>query len=109
MKPFRPLGDAAPDGPLEPQRMSLFRRIVHRGHTRVGPEEVHTVHAEVTDYWYRFESKRYDSPVGHFRTAPRYERVAEHLKFAFVSCQNYTYGYYSAFKDLASSSRRTRS
>ena len=80
-----------------------FRRIVHRAHTRVGPEEVHTVHADVTglrperDYWYRFESKREVSPVGHFRTAPR---RANHLKFAFVSCQNYTHGFFPAFEDL---------
>jgi alkaline phosphatase D len=81
-----------------------FRRLVHRGHTRVGPEEVHTVHAEVTglkperDYWYRFESKREVSPVGHFRTAPR---RARRLDFAFVSCQNYTHGFFPAFEDLA--------
>ena len=87
-----------------------FRHLVHRGHTRVGPEEVHTVHAEVTglkperDYWYRFESKREISPVGHFRTAPRYGTVPKHLKFAFVSCQNVTHGYFSPFNDLAQQS-----
>jgi alkaline phosphatase D len=83
-----------------------FRRIVHRGHTRVGPEEVHTVHAEVTglkptrDYWYRFESKREISPVGRFRTAPAYGTLPAGLRFAFVSCQNYTHGLFSAFEDL---------
>ena len=83
-----------------------FRHIVHRGHTRVGPEEVHTVHAEVTglkparDYWYRFESKRWISPVGRLRTAPRYGSVADSLRFAYVSCQNYTHGYFPAFEDL---------
>ena len=83
-----------------------FRRIVHRGHTRVGAEEIHTVHAEVSglrpqrEYWYRFESKRWISPVGRFRTAPRYGRVADRLDFAYVSCQNYTHGYFTAFEDL---------
>lgn len=83
-----------------------FRRIVQRGHTRVGPEEVHTVHAEVTglrperDYWYRFESKREVSPVGHFRTAPTYGTVPGRLDFAYVSCQNYTHGFFPAFEDL---------
>ena len=81
--------------------------IVHRGDTRAGPEEAHTVHAEITgglkpehEYWYRFESEGHESPVGRFRTAPRYGTVPERLKFAFVSCQNYTYGYFSAFNDL---------
>ena len=100
------LGDASYRIRFEVAKDPDFRRIVHRGHTRVGPEEVHTVHAEVTglkperDYWYRFESKRYESPVGRFRTAPRYGTVPERLKFAFVSCQNYTHGYFSAFNDL---------
>ena len=84
-----------------------FRRIVQRGHTRVGPEEAHTVHAEVRglkparDYWYRFESKKEISPVGRLRTAPKYGKVADRLDFAYVSCQNYTWGLYSAFDDLA--------
>jgi alkaline phosphatase D len=84
-----------------------FRRVVHRGHTRVGPEEAHTVHAEVTglkpgrDYWYRFESKRWISPAGRLRTAPRYGSVPDSFRFAYVSCQNYTHGYFPAFDDLA--------
>ena len=84
-----------------------FRHLVHRGHTRVGPEEVHTVHAEVTglkpgrDYWYRFESKRYVSPTGRLRTAPPDGKVPNRLRFAYVSCQNYTHGLYPAFEDLA--------
>jgi alkaline phosphatase D len=84
-----------------------FRRIVQRGHTRVGPEEAHTVHAEVRglkparDYWYRFESKKEISPTGRLRTAPKYGKVADRLDFAYVSCQNYTWGLYSAFDDLA--------
>jgi alkaline phosphatase D len=89
-----------------------FRRIVHRGHTRVIADDAHTVHAEVTglrpeeEYWYRFESKRWESPVGRFKTAPRYGRLRrhDHLKFAFVSCQNFTHGYFSPFEDLAKQS-----
>jgi alkaline phosphatase D len=84
-----------------------FRRIVQRGHTRVGPEEVHTVHGEVQglqpshDYWYRFESKDEISPVGRLRTAPPAGTTPERLTFAYVSCQNYTHGYFPAFEDLA--------
>jgi alkaline phosphatase D len=83
-----------------------FRRIEHRGHTRVAPEEIHTVHAEVSglkpgrDYWYRFESKREISPAGRFRTTPKHGKVPDSLRFGFVSCQNFTHGYFTAFEDL---------
>ena len=100
------LGDASYRVRFEVAKDPSFLDIVHRGHTRVGPEEVHTVHAEVnglkreSEYWYRFKCKEYESPVGRFRTAPRYGTVPERLKFAYVSCQNYTHGYFPAFNDL---------
>ena len=84
-----------------------FQRIVHRGQTRVGPEEVHTVHAEVKgleserDYWYRFECQGNVGPAGRMRTAPDFNKVPERLRFAYVSCQNYTHGLFPAFADLA--------
>ncbi len=101
------LGDATYRVRFEVAADPRFRRIVHRGHTRVGPEEAHTVHAEVTglrperDYWYRFESKRHISSVGRLRTAPEYGSVPDSLRFAYVSCQNYTHGYFPALEDLA--------
>jgi alkaline phosphatase D len=100
------LGDASYPVRFEVAKDPSFLDLVHRGETSAGPEEAHTVHAEVsglkreTQYWYRFESEGHESPVGRFRTAPRYGTVPEHLKFAFVSCQNYTWGYFSAFNDL---------
>jgi alkaline phosphatase D len=84
-----------------------FGRIVHRGQIRAGPEEAHTVHAEVrglqpsTDYWYRFESRGEISPLARLRTAPAYGSVPDRLRFAYVSCQNYTHGYFTAFDDLS--------
>src|SRR5215213_5839732 len=87
------LGDAGYRVRFEVAKDPSFLNIVQRGHTRVGPDEVHTAHVEINglkperEYWYRFESKQYESPVGRFRTAPRYGTVPEHLKFAFVSCQ----------------------
>jgi alkaline phosphatase D len=57
------LGDASYLVRFEVAKDPSFLDIVHRGHTRVGPEEVHTVHAEVgglkreREYWYRFECK----------------------------------------------------
>jgi len=101
------LGDATYRVRFEVANDPSFLDILHRGETGAGPEEAHTVHAEITgglkpehEYWYRFESEGHESPVGRFRTAPRYGTVPERLKFAFVSCQNYTYGYFSAFNDL---------
>lgn len=84
-----------------------FRGIVRRGAVKALPEEVHTVHAEIaglqpdTRYWYRFKFGRAISPVGRTRTAPPAGSSPAALRFAFVSCQNYTHGYYPAYADLA--------
>ena len=84
-----------------------FRRIVRRGAVRALPEEAHTVHAEIRrlrpgrEYWYRFKWGRAISEVGRTRTAPHPAWSPAALRFAFVSCQNYTQGFYPAYADLA--------
>ncbi len=51
-------------------------------------------------YYYRFSTKSANSSVGRFRTAlPPDSRQA--VKFAFFSCQDYTFGYYNAHALLA--------
>lgn len=83
-----------------------FNRIVRRGSIEALPEEAHTVHAEIaglepeTPYWYRFKWGTTISPVGRTRTAPAADAPPAAMKFAFVSCQNYTGGYYPAYADL---------
>jgi alkaline phosphatase D len=41
------------------------------------------------------------SPIGRTRTAPLAGSIPDAFRFAFVSCQNYTNGYYPAYRDLA--------
>jgi alkaline phosphatase D len=84
-----------------------FATIELSGAVRVVPQEVYTVHAEVsglrpdTDYWYRFAFGRAISDIGRTRTAPEAGSSPAALRFAVVSCQNYTHGYYPAYRDLA--------
>lgn len=84
-----------------------FRRVVRRGVERAAPEWAHSVHAEVRGlrpdrvYWYRFRVADQVSPVGRTRTAPRPGTMLRSLSFAFVSCQAYPDGYFTAYEHLA--------
>jgi alkaline phosphatase D len=83
-----------------------FARIVSRGTVPALPDEVHSVHAEVsglqpdTEYWYRFKWGPTESRVGRTRTAPLPSETPDPLRFAFVSCQNFTHGYFTPYADL---------
>ncbi len=124
-------GDPAPDGfvawtrlapdpirgggmPLRPASVGweiaaddAFRRIVKRGEARALPELAHSVHVEVAglaparEYFYRFVAGGDVSPVGRAVTAPALGAQYDQLRFAFVSCQHYEQGYYTAFRHLS--------
>jgi len=53
-----------------------------------------------TQYYYRFFTKNNSSRVGRFRTALPSSSKQE-VKFAFFSCQDYTFGYYNAHHLMA--------
>jgi alkaline phosphatase D len=82
-----------------------FRRIARRGSALAVPELAHSVHVELDgleparSYWYRFTAGDVTSAVGHLRTAPAGD--VDRVRFAFVSCQNYQDGLYTAFEHLA--------
>jgi alkaline phosphatase D len=86
-----------------------FDRIVRRGSIEALPDEAHTVHVEIaglepeTHYWYRFKFGTAESRVGRTRTAPAAGTTPRDLPFAFafVSCQNYSNGFYPAYGDIA--------
>ncbi|MFN7086271.1 MAG: alkaline phosphatase D family protein [Burkholderiales bacterium] len=84
-----------------------FRRIVRHGREIATAELAHSVHAEVKGlepgrwYWYRFHAGAATSPVGRTRTAPAADAVADRLRFAFASCQQYEQGYYVAYRHMA--------
>jgi len=50
-------------------------------------------------YYYGFRCEGVDSPVGRTRTLP--QGAASALRFAFVSCANYPYGYFNAYRRIA--------
>src|SRR5881409_1489567 len=82
-----------------------FRRVAAKGSNVALKELGHSVHVEVEGlrparhYWYRFTAGGEVSPVGRTWTAPL-ESPAQ-FRFAFVSCQNYEHGYYTAYRHLA--------
>lgn len=84
-----------------------MQKIVAKGTAIATPEFGHSVHVEVAGlkparwYWYRFTVDAGSSPIGRTRTAPAMGAKSDRMNFAFVSCQHYEYGYYTAYKHLA--------
>lgn len=84
-----------------------FRRIVQRGEASALPDLAHSVHVEVDslsparEYFYRFIAGGEISQVGRAVTAPALGAANAELRFAFVSCQHYENGYYTAYHHLA--------
>ncbi len=85
-----------------------FRNIVRKGSSLALEALGHSVHAEVDglrpgrNYWYRFIAGGEVSATGRTRTAPAGTASPDRFRFAFVSCQNYEHGYYTAYRRLAS-------
>jgi phosphodiesterase/alkaline phosphatase D-like protein len=100
-----------PAEPVEVQwevaRDASFRQVVQSGSVTALPESAHTVHVVVGDlapdrwYWYRFRDGDVHSRTGRTRTMPPPGAKADHMRFAFVSCQSWVGGRYSAYRDLA--------
>ena len=53
-----------------------------------------------THYFYRFRVGDAVSPWGRFRTLPAPNQAVPRLRLAFLSCQDYTNGYYPALTNL---------
>jgi alkaline phosphatase D len=84
-----------------------FQQIVLSGTELATPELAHTVHVEVAgllparEYFYRFKAGLEQSPVGRTKTAPAAGAAVSRMNFAFVSCQQYEHGYYTAYRRMA--------
>lgn len=84
-----------------------MRNIVQRGTASASPDWAHSVHVEVSGlepnrwYWYQFKAGDAVSPIGRTRTAPAAGTTLDQFKFAFASCQKWSEGYFSAYRDLA--------
>ncbi|MEM9385156.1 MAG: alkaline phosphatase D family protein [Pseudomonadota bacterium] len=84
-----------------------FRDVVRSGTVMALPEAGHAVSVTVpaltpnTFYWYRFSALGETSRVGRTRTFPSRFEQPEQMRFALASCQNYTAGFYAAYRDMA--------
>src|SRR5262249_7276994 len=83
-----------------------MRRVVARGVAVAPTELAHSVHVEVRglkpgrDYFYQFDVRDEESPIGHFRTAQAEHEMVDKLRFAFATCQDWPSGYYIAYRDM---------
>ena len=91
---------------LEVARDRGFHKVVARGLVRTSPTIDHSVKSRVVnlspheEYFYRFTTRGSESPIGRFRTAlPPDSR--QPVRFAFWSCQDYTFGHFNAHRLLA--------
>jgi alkaline phosphatase D len=81
-----------------------MKRLVTRGTALAPAELAHSVHVEVEglrpgrDYFYQFDVRGEESAVGHFRTAPARHDAMRELRFAFVTCQDWPSGHYTAYR-----------
>ena len=91
---------------LEVARDRDFRRVVARKTIATSAGRGYSVKARVGGlepderYYYRFETRDRNSPVGRFQTALPADSNRP-VKFAFYSCAEYSHGYYNAFEVMA--------
>ncbi len=84
-----------------------FRHVVRSGKEVATADRDHTVKVDVaglrvyTRYWYRFRALGETSPFGMTQTAPNNPRRMHALRFALISCSNYTGGYFGAYRAIA--------
>ncbi|MCW3015150.1 MAG: hypothetical protein JWO02_2242 [Solirubrobacterales bacterium] len=86
-----------------------FRKVVQRKQVRASVVRDFTARHTATglkpgtEYFYRFHTKKADSPVGRLRTL-RPADSAEPVRIGVISCQSYEAGYYTALAGLAAES-----
>lgn len=84
----------------------LANKVVRRGVATARHEYAHSVHVDVQGllpsrvYYYRFRYRSQISPIGRTKTAPAPHAHLSSLPFAFVSCQSWWGGYYTAYRHL---------
>lgn len=85
----------------------LFTQIVRTGSVVATSARDHTVHVDVTGlqsgryFWYRFKSGSLLSQVGRTRTAPDAASSPSALRFGIVTCAEYEFGHFGAYRLLA--------
>ncbi len=73
----------------------------------IGPEHDYTIQVDLdgqlqadTRYYYRFIYDGTTSRTGRCRTTPAPDQAVQNLCFGVITCQDYTNGYYGAFRSL---------
>lgn len=80
-------------------------KVVRRGVTSTGPLFDYTVKVDATrlepgkTYYYQFTALGSSSPVGRTKTAP--VGSLSRLRLAVVSCSNFPYGFFNAYRHLS--------
>lgn len=86
-----------------------FGRVLYRRNVIARAQKDHTVAVRLQNrrllapgerYYYRFETRESESPVGRFKTA-RPADSREPVRIAFFSCQDYQAGFYGAHATIA--------
>ncbi|HBE17862.1 MAG TPA: phosphodiesterase [Cyanobacteria bacterium UBA11149] len=94
---------------FEIARDSEFNEIALRGVAQTDGSKDYTVKVHVdsprlqpfTTYYYRFICQGTASRRGRFKTLPDPNMEVNKVRFAYVSCQDYTNGYYNSHRFLA--------
>ncbi|GAA2130016.1 alkaline phosphatase D family protein [Glycomyces algeriensis] len=101
--------NAAFDVKWEVARDERFRHRVAHGEVQTAAEIGHSVHIEVEglraghEYYYRFKTGKWISPIGRTVTAPPRNSMPDELRMAFASCSQYEHGYFTAYRHMAES------
>jgi alkaline phosphatase D len=87
---------------------AALKNLVQSGKTTTNADRDYTVKVDVKglqpgkDYYYRFKAFGVVSKAAHTKTAP--VGNVKKLRLAFASCSNYAWGYFNAYKAMASDS-----
>lgn len=83
-----------------------MQRVVQVGFSQARPESSHCVHVEVerlepdTEYFYQFDALNAQSAIGRTHTLPKVGSHVDNYSIAVVSCQDYSAGYFTAYRDI---------
>jgi alkaline phosphatase D len=84
-----------------------FTQVVKSGVVTAASASDHTVKVDVdglrpgADHWYRFTALGATSPVGRTRTAPAAGTALDALRIGVVTCAEWEFGYFGAYRHLA--------
>lgn len=86
-----------------------FNQIVLMGVAKTNSKQDYTTKVKLksrllqpfTTYYYRFIFNQTTSPTGRFKTLPAANADVKKIRFGYISCQDYTRGYYTVLAYLA--------